>query len=54
MWIAELLVVLFFIWLGAHMGSIGKYVLDHPFIIPGVITITLSVVIAFLIGPLVI
>ncbi|MDJ0817389.1 MAG: anaerobic C4-dicarboxylate transporter family protein [Desulfobacterales bacterium] len=33
---------------------IGKYVFDHPFIIPGVLTITLSVILAFLIGPLVI
>jgi anaerobic C4-dicarboxylate transporter DcuA len=33
---------------------IGKYVFDHPFIIPGVLTITLSVIIAFLIAPLVI
>jgi anaerobic C4-dicarboxylate transporter len=29
-------------------------VFDHPFIIPGVLTITLSVTLAFLIGPLVI
>lgn len=33
---------------------IGKYVFDHPFIIPGTLTITLSVILAFLIGPLVI
>ena len=33
---------------------IGKYVFDHPFIIPGVLTITLSVILAFLIAPLVI
>ncbi len=33
---------------------IGKYVFDHPFIIPGVLTITLSVILALLIGPLVI
>jgi len=33
---------------------IGKYVFDHPFIIPGTLTITLSVIIAFIIGPLVI
>ncbi len=32
---------------------IGKYVFDHPFIIPGVLTITLSVVLAFLIGNMV-
>jgi anaerobic C4-dicarboxylate transporter len=29
-------------------------VFDHPFIIPGTLTITLSVILAFLIGPLVI
>ena len=33
---------------------IGKYVFDHPFIIPGTLTITLSVILAFIIGPLVI
>jgi len=33
---------------------IGKYVFDHPFIIPGVLTIALSVLLASLIGPLVI
>lgn len=29
---------------------IGKYVFNHPFIIPGVVTITLSVIFAFIIG----
>jgi anaerobic C4-dicarboxylate transporter DcuA len=33
---------------------IGKYVFDHPFIIPGTLTITLSVILAFIIGPMVI
>jgi anaerobic C4-dicarboxylate transporter DcuA len=33
---------------------IGKYVFDHPFIIPGVLAITLSVILSFLVGPLVI
>ena len=33
---------------------IGKYVFDHPFIIPGVLTITLSVILSFLIGSVVI
>ncbi len=33
---------------------IGKYVFDHPFIIPGVVTITLSVVFAFALGTLII
>jgi anaerobic C4-dicarboxylate transporter DcuA len=32
---------------------IGKYVFDHPFLIPGVLTISLSVLFAFLIGPLI-
>ena len=33
---------------------IGKYVFDHPFIIPGTLTITLAVILAFLIAPLVV
>jgi anaerobic C4-dicarboxylate transporter DcuA len=33
---------------------IGKYVFDHPFIIPGILAISLSVTLAFLIAPLVI
>lgn len=33
---------------------IGKYVFDHPFIIPGVVTITCSVVLAFALGSLII
>jgi anaerobic C4-dicarboxylate transporter DcuA len=33
---------------------IGKFVFDHPFIIPGTITIALAVTIAFMIGPLVV
>lgn len=33
---------------------IGKYVFDHPFIIPGVLTITIAVILGFLIAPLVI
>ena len=33
---------------------IGKYVFDHPFIIPGVLTITLAVTLAFVIGPMII
>jgi anaerobic C4-dicarboxylate transporter DcuA len=33
---------------------IGKYVFDHPFIVPGVLAIGLSVILAFLIAPLVI
>jgi anaerobic C4-dicarboxylate transporter DcuA len=32
---------------------IGKYVFDHPFLIPGIVTITASVTIAFLIGGMV-
>ena len=32
---------------------IGKYVFDHPFLIPGVTTIALSVVIGFMIAPMV-
>lgn len=32
---------------------IGKYVFDHPFLIPGVVTITTSVTVAFMIGKLV-
>jgi anaerobic C4-dicarboxylate transporter DcuA len=33
---------------------IGKYVFNHPFIIPGVLTITIAVILGFLIAPLVI
>lgn len=33
---------------------IGKYVFDHPFLIPGVLTITLAVLFATLLGPLII
>ena len=33
---------------------IGKYVFDHPFLIPGVTTITLAVVLGFIIAPMVI
>ena len=33
---------------------IGRFVFDHPFLIPGVITIALAVIFAFLLGPLVI
>jgi len=33
---------------------IGKYVFDHPFLIPGVTTIALAVVLGFLIAPMVI
>ncbi len=33
---------------------IGKYVFDHPFLIPGVITITLAVAFGFLFAPIVI
>jgi len=33
---------------------IGKYVFDHPFIIPGTVTIIMAVVFGFLIGPMVI
>ncbi len=33
---------------------IGKYVFDHPFIIPGTITITLAVIFGFLLAPLVV
>jgi anaerobic C4-dicarboxylate transporter DcuA len=32
---------------------IGKYVFDHPFLIPGITAITLSVVIGFMIAPMV-
>ncbi len=33
---------------------IGKYVFDHPFIVPGTVTIAMAVVLGFLIGPMVI
>lgn len=33
---------------------IGKYVFDHPFIVPGTVTIAMAVVLGFLIGPIVI
>jgi anaerobic C4-dicarboxylate transporter DcuA len=33
---------------------IGKYVFDHPFLIPGVLTITLAVVLGFILAPIVI
>ncbi|MBC2745325.1 MAG: anaerobic C4-dicarboxylate transporter [Desulfosarcina sp.] len=33
---------------------IGKYVFDHPFLIPGTVTIAMAVVLGFLIGPMVI
>ncbi|MEE4264203.1 MAG: anaerobic C4-dicarboxylate transporter family protein, partial [Desulfobacteraceae bacterium] len=33
---------------------IGKYVFNHPFLIPGVVCITLAVTLGFLIAPLVI
>lgn len=33
---------------------IGKYVFDHPFIVPGTVTIATAVVLGFLIGPMVI
>ena len=33
---------------------IGKYVFDHPFLIPGVLTIALSVTLGFLIAPIII
>jgi anaerobic C4-dicarboxylate transporter DcuA len=33
---------------------IGKYVFNHPFLIPGVICITLAVIFGFLLAPLVI
>jgi anaerobic C4-dicarboxylate transporter DcuA len=32
---------------------IGKYVFDHPFLIPGTIAIALSVVIGFMIAPII-
>ena len=32
---------------------IGKYVFDHPFIIPGTLTIALAVTLGFMIGPLI-
>ncbi len=32
---------------------IGKYVFDHPFLIPGTLTIAMAVILGFLIGPLV-
>ena len=33
---------------------IGKYVFDHPFIIPGVIAISLSVILGLILAPMVI
>ena len=33
---------------------IGKYVFDHPFLIPGVTTISLAVMLGFIIGPMII
>ncbi len=33
---------------------IGKYVFDHPFLIPGTVTIVMAVTLGFLIAPLVI
>jgi len=32
---------------------IGKYVLNHPFIVPGVLTISLSVAFGFILGPII-
>ena len=33
---------------------IGKYVFNHPFLVPGVICITLAVTLGFLVAPLII
>ena len=33
---------------------IGKYVFNHPFVIPGVVAIALSVIFAFLIGGMIV
>ena len=43
-------------WLGTTFVSarIGKYVFDHPFLIPGLITIASAVLLGFRIAPLII
>ena len=32
---------------------IGKYVFDHPFLIPGVTTIAMAVLLGFIVGPMI-